>query len=110
MGSQTEWWWPDQRSFWPLEPRVMSLDGFIRAFKAMGFESCAGPESEDTYAKIALYLLNGRPTHAARIESNVLWTSKLGRAELIEHAPTGLNGTTYGRPLHFFRKKTQDRL
>jgi hypothetical protein len=74
-------------------------------FETMGFESAANASIEPGYLKIALYVLNGIPTHVARIESQTVWSSKLGRDELIEHAPDALSGAEYGEPRFFFRKK-----
>jgi hypothetical protein len=105
LGITTEWWWPDPRSYWPVEPRIASVDGFTKAFHTVAFEPCANPDFEAGFSKIVLYIASGRPTHAAKIETPTLWTSKLGRAELVEHEPNALNGITYGLPSYFFRKK-----
>jgi hypothetical protein len=46
--------------------------------------------------KIALYLKNGAPSHAARQLPDGKWSSKLGEADDITHTLDGLNGDRYG--------------
>lgn len=32
-GCSTDWWWPDEDSYWPPEsPRQETMDAFLRAF------------------------------------------------------------------------------
>ncbi|MEK0192863.1 DUF7689 domain-containing protein [Microcoleus anatoxicus] len=48
-------------------------------------------------AKIAIYVLDGKPQHASRQLPNGKWTSKLGQYEDIEHNYLeGLEGSIYG--------------
>ena len=44
---------------------------------------------QDGYEKIAIYALDGEPTHAARQLDTGRWTSKLGKHEDIEHDTPG---------------------
>ena len=106
LGITTDWWWPGNLSCWPIRQRTARLEGFIAAFAAVGFEECAAPEIEPGYEKIALYTRGGFPMHVARIESALLWSSKIGGAELIEHEPSALDGNEFGLPTHFFRRKS----
>jgi hypothetical protein len=49
------------------------------------------------FEKIAIYVLDEKPQHAARQLPNGKWTSKLGQYEDIEHnALEGLEGSIYG--------------
>jgi hypothetical protein len=105
VGNTTDIWWPDRISYWPIRRFGVSLEVFIAAFREVGFELCSDPNIETSFEKIALYTLNNRPTHAARIESDTLWTSKLGLLELIEHEPGAVNGAEYGTPTHIFRRR-----
>ena len=105
LGNTVDVWWPDRRSYWPIRRYGVSLKVFTEGFRAVGFVPCAAPEVEPSFETIALYMLDGQPTHVARIETGAIWTSKLGLLELIEHEPDGLNGVEYGTPVHFFRKK-----
>ena len=56
--------------------------------------------------KVAIYLLNGMPTHAARQLSTGKWTSKLGLSIDIEHdSPDVLDGPEYGKASIFLKRK-----
>jgi hypothetical protein len=100
-----QWCWPDARSFWPIEKREVTVACFTESFASFGYEPCTHARAETGYSKIAMYVAQDRPTHAARIESDAIWSSKLGRAELIEHEPQALNSIAYGLPVHFFRRR-----
>jgi hypothetical protein len=57
----------------------------------------SGDEIQPGLEKIALFAdANGLPTHAARQLANGRWTSKLGKAEDIEHELRDLEGNFYG--------------
>ena len=105
IGSTGEWWWPDIYSLWPIRERRLTVACFAKLLESEGFESVANAGAEGGYSKIALYVLNGVPTHMARMESATVWSSKLGRDELLEHEPDALDGAEYGAPGFFFRKK-----
>jgi hypothetical protein len=54
--------------------------------------------------KIAIFAKGGRPTHAARQLGSGRWTSKLGRAEDIEHDLRALEGEAYGAVAFFLQR------
>ena len=61
---------------------------------------------EKGFQKIALYVKDGIPTHAARQLPTGKWTSKLGRDIDIEHDfPEVLNGADYGVASIFMKKE-----
>lgn len=99
-GNTEEWWWPDDKGqdYWPPNiVREESLIAFIMAYQTLGYEVCDSALLETGFEKIAIYVLDGKPKHAARQLSNGKWTSKLGQYEDIEHnALEGLEGSTYG--------------
>ena len=99
-GDAERWWWPLAGSFayWPSNVPVQeTLDAFIKAFGTLGFIPCEDPYIEHGHEKVALYVdNNGKPTHAARQLQNGRWTSKLGKAQDIEHELDGLTGAMYG--------------
>jgi hypothetical protein len=106
-GRQTEWWWPYQHPvyYWPEgQPREVSLDAFVRAFVALGYEMCENGELEVDCEKVAIYMLGGRPTHAARQLSDGRWTSKLGKDIDITHTLRGLEGPAYGQVAVFLKR------
>ena len=96
------WWWPDAdptaAAFWPPGvPVEETLDAFAAAFASLGYTVCDGEGPETGYEKIALFAdADGRPTHASRQLPGGRWTSKLGRAEDIEHGLHELEGAIYG--------------
>ena len=82
------WWEPDPMGdyYWPeAVPRGYTLESYVLAYKALGYETCTDTKLEEGYKKIAIYIRNdGRPTHAARQLINGNWTSKLGKCFDVE--------------------------
>jgi hypothetical protein len=81
-------WWepllPD--GFWPVSvPAEFTVAAYAGAYRTLGFEVCESAEPEANFEKIAIYGRFGDFTHAARQLPSGRWTSKLGRAEDIEH-------------------------
>ena len=69
----------------------------MAAFATVGCSPCQGDELEAGYEKVALFAdADGRPTHAARQLPNGNWTSKLGKAEDIQHRLRDVEGVLYG--------------
>jgi hypothetical protein len=109
VGITNDWWWPvakDGRAFRPPGVvRLETLEAFRAAFATLGYSSCAGEEHEAAFEKIALFAgPQGIPTHAARQLANGRWTSKLGRAEDIEHELHDLEGDIYGTVVLIMRR------
>jgi hypothetical protein len=89
---QDQWWWPDANgdADWPINKREVTKECFIEAFQHLGYfghEDCDG-SLEAGFDKIAIYLLNQIPTHAAKQLPDGRWKSKLGDWEDIEHNTT----------------------
>ena len=72
------------------------MDAFVQAFRTLGYEPCAGADLEEGFEKVAIFALNGVPTHASRQLPSGRWSSKLGVEQDIEHEVEGLVGTEYG--------------
>jgi hypothetical protein len=94
-------WWPlenPQEAYWPEGiQRVATLEAFQAMFAARGFSVCEDEELQPGVEKIALFADTARvPTHAARQLASGRWTSKLGKAEDIEHKLRDLEGEVYG--------------
>ena len=94
-------WWPlenPNEAHWPEGvPRARTIDAFSAAFATLGYSVCSDDNNEPGYEKIALFAdADGLPTHAARQLANGRWTSKLGKAEDIEHELRDLEGDFYG--------------
>ncbi len=101
------WWWPDpmEVSYWPpgIE-RTESIEAFIAAFSLLGYTRCEGSQQEAAFEKIALYLVDGRPTHMARQLKSGRWTSKLGSSIDMEHGLMDLAGNEYGSIVVIMRR------
>jgi len=107
-GDATQWWWPEEGKgiFWPAGVQCEeTLAAFSAVFAWLGFSPCANADFEDGFEKVALFGdSNGLATHAARQLPTGRWTSKLGRAEDIEHALTDLEGQAYGKVAMVMRR------
>ena len=73
--------------------------------KRFGYEECNTPDLEHGYRKVAIYAKDGIPTHAARQLDSGKWTSKLGKAEDVEHDALMLPYLSYGLSVLFLRRK-----
>lgn len=72
-----QWLWPSDPWAWPRpKPSVVTVDEFVEVFRMFGYEQCATELVEPGFEKIALYVKDGEPTHAAR-QTSYGWTSKL---------------------------------
>jgi hypothetical protein len=101
-GVTNAWWWPlpnPADAYWPAGiARVRTLEVFREVFESLGYSLCPGEALEAGFEKIALFAdVGGLPTHAARQLANGRWTSKLGKAEDIEHNLNDLEGDLYGK-------------
>jgi hypothetical protein len=111
-GESDRAWWPDSQdtAYWPEGvPRETTVAAFVAAFQTLGYELCAEGSLEEGIEKIALYTLNGKPTHVARQLSSGRWTSKLGKWVDIEHAtPESVlnfpNCRIYGEPTQYMKR------
>jgi len=72
----------------------------------LGYEECRDESPEEGYEKVALCGFGFYYTHAARQLPNGRWTSKLGKAEDIEHeSPDDVAGGLYGEAVQFMRRR-----
>ncbi len=99
-GDTSRWWWPvsSRPSYWPQSAvRVLTLQAFREAFSTLGYLESDYAEQDEGFEKIAIFA-NGNdiPAHAARQLASGRWTSKLGRAEDIEHELRDLEGAVCG--------------
>ena len=104
-GDTEHWWQP--AVYWPIDtpPDDYGLGILERAFASLGYEPCADGRLEDGFERIALYGGSFLYTHVARQLPNGKWTSKLGRAEDIEHqTPEDVAGGLYGEIHEFMRR------
>jgi hypothetical protein len=101
-------WWPDEMevAFWPAGvPRAVTPEVFFKAFQSIGYFSCADGSLEAGFEKVAFYVLNGKPTHAARQLPDGRWTSKLGKWLDVSHTLHGVEGPVYGQAAGFMKRQ-----
>jgi hypothetical protein len=87
---------------------ALSLESYVRALELQGYAPCVTAELEAGYEKVAIYAgADGLPTHAARQLSSGRSTSKLGKAEDIEHdALAALEGAVYGTVARVLKRRS----
>lgn len=79
--------WPECPDYyWPSNAAgVDELRTLIQLFLNAGYEECENAQQEDGFQKVAIYVNQEGPTHAARQLESGRWTSKLGNLADIEH-------------------------
>lgn len=100
--------WPgDPDSYWPSDIAGMDeLRTVIQLYLNKGYEECENGQHEDGFKKVAIYVNQEGPTHAARQLESGRWTSKLGILVDIEHDTLeALEGEFYGKAEVFLRKR-----
>jgi hypothetical protein len=97
---------PEVRYFWPPNaPSDYQVTSLIVALESVGFVICADGSMETGFEKVAIYADGPEYMHAARQLENGKWTSKMGKAERIEHdAPEDLIGPRYGHVTKFMKR------
>jgi hypothetical protein len=98
-----------QGAHWPQGVKKrLGIAYLIAAYMTVGFEVCSDAEAtyDPDFDTIVVYQQSGDWTHAAKLLSNGMWSSKLGDGEDISHAtPDALNCPSYGTPFRFMRRK-----
>ena len=104
FGVEEQWWWPEGPG-WPIaEDHGTSVKSFDALVKHFGGERCDGPDMEEGYVKLDLYIDEyGEPTHMARQTIRGTWISKMGGNMEVEHDLNELDGEGYGKPRIFYR-------
>jgi len=113
-GQTLKWWWPttdvlDDAHIWPDGvPNEVTLPAFTAAFATLNYFVCENDAHEGGWEKVAIFVDERQtPTHAARQLANGRWTSKLGKAEDIEHDLHALEGDVYGKVAMLLKRPIQ---
>jgi hypothetical protein len=110
-GDVEHWWQPGV--FWPIDtpPGDYGIGVLRQLFEANGYQSCGMDIGlEPGFDKVALFGDSLYYTHAARQLPSGKWTSKLGKAEDIEHdSPTDLAGGIYGEVVQAMKRPRASR-
>jgi hypothetical protein len=75
----------------------------------LGYRVCKNECREFAFEKVALYAMNGVPTHMSRQLRDGTWTSKCGPAEDITHSTLDAlesyhRRDSYGKPVLYMRR------
>jgi hypothetical protein len=111
-GDDTQWWWPEdhQDIYWPEGvPRVEDMTTFAEAFATLDYTLCEGGGLEQGVEKVAIYAVDGVPSHAARQLPNGWWTSKLGQSFDVAHTLDAISGGAYGEAALFLGRPAPQR-
>lgn len=110
-GGDTEHWWQPGR-YWPADtpPDDFGIGVLEAAFRELGYEDCGIDDSlEPGFEKVALYGSGAFYTHAAKQSASGKWSSKLGKAEDIEHdTPDDVAGGVYGEVVEVMKRRVSD--
>jgi hypothetical protein len=99
-GDDRRFWWPSPSPFfyWPPDaPREPTIQAFVAAFGLFGYMVCSKEDCEEGIEKVAVFALDGVPTHAARQLPEGSWTSKLGSQLDLSHELRAVEGPLYGQ-------------
>jgi hypothetical protein len=100
------WWQPGL--YWPAQAPEgeFGIAALEQAFVSLGYAPCNDGTLEAGFQKIAFYGSSWFYTHVARQLPTGKWTSKLGKAEDIEHdTPDDVAGGLYGEVALFMRRR-----
>ena len=104
-GDTENWWQPGV--YWPtaVPAKDYGISVLEEAFRRMGYELCDDAGLEAGFEKVAFYGDNDMHTHAARQLPSGRWTSKLGKADDIEHdTPDDVAGGIYGEVVEIMKR------
>ena len=96
--SHNQYYWP------PGVNRIETLETFIKVFENLSYNVCDSGKFEEGFEKIAIYVKEEKPTHAARQINAKYWTSKLGSILDIEHEIEGVSNSEYGSIAVFMKR------
>ena len=116
-GIENQHLWPSGAEDLMTEPEVSwpkgirsdeSIEAFVEFFESIGYRLCNGPESEDGYLKLSIFVKDEYPTHTCRQLPSQKWTSKMGFDGVdIEHDNLDcLEGDQYGTAAVFMKRPT----
>jgi hypothetical protein len=82
-----------------LAPNVRmeeTVSAFIDAFSTLGYSPCTDAILEAKFERVAIFALNGTPTHACYQLPSGLWSSKMGDLVDCQHELHAVGGGVYG--------------
>ena len=107
VGDVEHWWQPGV--YWPIPAQAedYAVHVLTQLFVSLGYEDCGmAANLEPGFEKVALFGQSLFYTHAARQLPAGKWTSKLGKAEDIEHdSPHDVAGGIYGEVVQIMKRR-----
>lgn len=107
-GVSNRWMWPGSPDYyWPSDTTGSDeLQTLVQLYLNAGYEPCASGDLEDGFEKVAIYVDQQGPTHAALQIGSGRWTSKLGGLEDIEHDTVeAIESDSYGEATVFLKRR-----
>ena len=95
LGDPSRWWWPDSMGvhYWPPGvPREETVPAFEGALAQLGFHPCATRTPEKDVEKVALFALQDKPTHVAKLVLNKDGAANSGRLRILSIRLTHYTG------------------
>lgn len=90
---------------WPVGvPREETVEAYMLALAAFGYEPCDSSALVEGLEKVAIYGIGNMAEHVARQLPSGRWTSKMGQGIDIEHELNGLVGGDYGDVLTLMQR------
>jgi hypothetical protein len=107
VGDVDHWWQPGVHWPIPAHPDDYAVRVLTQLFASLGYEDCGlDANLEPGFEKVALFGQSLFYTHAARQLPTGKWTSKLGKAEDIEHdSPHDVAGGVYGVVVQIMKRR-----
>lgn len=97
-------WWPPKATY------SEAPDSLKEAFESLGFVETQDPNVENGFDKVALYEKGGKWKHAARIETDNQYHSKLGiEYDIIHRAGDVFHDVDYGDIYAYMKRPVGDR-
>jgi hypothetical protein len=112
VGDKERWWDDFRGCYWPdKEAESDTVEGWLRIFALSGYYEFAGSgDLEDGFEKVAIYVKDGEPSHAAHQLESGAWSSKLAFENDIEHDSLGvLEGNFFGEVAHILKRRRRGR-
>jgi hypothetical protein len=107
VGDTEHWWQPGL--YWPIAAPHddFGIAVLEQALHTLRFEDCGTNDlAEVGFEKVAVYGNTLFYAHAAKQASSGKWSSKLGKAEDIEHdSPDAVAGGVYGEVVEILRRR-----
>ena len=109
LGLWYKWSWPtgNEYRYWPIPNKTETKKAFDEFYLHHGYSliDINNIGYESGYTKVALFVKDNIPKHAAIQLDNTHWESKMGFYEIIKHKLNELEGGIYGNIIQLYSKK-----